>query len=46
MSIFRVPRDPPPELSNHKVILDNPTYETGSFEGFVMADTNYFAWFL
>ena len=46
MSIFRVPRDPPPELSNHEVILDNPTYETGSFEGFVMADTNYFAWFL
>lgn len=25
MSIFKVPRDPPPKLSNHEVILDDPT---------------------
>lgn len=26
--------------------LDNPDYATGSFEGFVMEDTNYITWFL
>ena len=46
MPIFRVPRDPPPELSSHEVILDDLAYETSSFEGFVMVDTDYITWFL
>jgi len=41
MQIFRVPRDPPPEISCLKMILDEPTYAIGSFEGFVTIDTNY-----
>ena len=41
MPIFRVPKDPPLELSSYEVILDDPTYETSSFEGFVTANTNY-----
>ena len=44
--IFRVPRNPPHKLSCSTVILDDPDYETGSFEGFVTEDTDYVTWFL
>lgn len=46
MPIFRVPRDSPFELSNSKIILDDPYYETSSFEAFVIVDTDYVTWFL
>lgn len=46
MLTFRVPRDPPLEISYPKVIVDDPAYATGSFEGFLIEDTNYAAWFL
>lgn len=46
MPVFRVPRDPPVELSYSTVILDNLNYRTSSFKGFVTKDTNYFTWFL
>ena len=46
MPIFKVPKNPPYELSYSAVILDYLDYETGSFEGFVMEDTNYVTWFL
>jgi len=46
MPIFRVPKDPPQELVHSEMILDNPNYMTGSFNGFVTKDTNYLTWFL
>jgi len=46
MPIFRVPRDPPQELSCSMLILDDLDYTTSSFEGFVTEDTDYFIWFL
>jgi len=46
MLTFRVPRDPPLEISYLKVIVDDPTYATCSFEGFVIEDTDYATWFL
>ena len=38
MPTFRVPRDPPLEISYLEVIMDDPAYGTGSFEGFVIED--------
>ena len=46
MPVFRVPRDPPQELTCFEVILDDPNYMTGSFDSFVTEDTDYFTWFL
>ena len=46
MSVFRVPKDPPRELSCSVVILDDLEYGIGSFEGFVTKDTDYVTWFL
>ena len=43
MLTFRVPRDPPLKISCPKVIMENPTYATGSFEGFVTEDIDYAA---
>ena len=43
MPTFRVPRDPPLEISCFEVIVDDPTYATGSFKGFLTEDTNYVA---
>ena len=43
---FRVPKGPPLEMSCPEVIIGNPTYVTGSFEGFVTKETNYATWFL
>ena len=41
-----MPRDPPLEISCLKVIVDDPAYATGSFEGFVIEGTDFAAWFL
>ena len=41
MLTFRVPKDPPLEISCPEVIVDNPTYAIGSFEGFLIKDTDY-----
>ena len=41
-----MPRDSPLELSNSEIILDDPYYETSSFEAFVTVDTDYVTWFL
>lgn len=46
MLIFRVPKDPPLEISCLEMVLDDPTYTIGSFEGFLTVDTDYAAWFL
>ena len=46
MPVFGVPRDPLQEHSCSKMILDNPNYTTGSFDGFITEDTDYFTWFL
>jgi len=46
MSVFRVLRDPPRELSYSVVILDDLDYGIGSFKGFVTKDTDYVTWFL
>ena len=40
---FKVPRDPPLEISCFEVIVDDPIYATGSFKGFLIEDTNYVA---
>ena len=45
MLIFRVPRDPPSEISFPDMVLDNPAYVIGSFEGFVTSNTDYATWF-
>lgn len=45
MPVFRVPKDPPQELLWFKEILDELDYTTGSFDGFVMDDNDYFTWF-
>lgn len=34
--IFRVPNDPPQELTHFEIILDNSDYMTGSFNGFAL----------
>ena len=39
--IFRVPKDPSLDTSCPKMVLDNPAYTIGSFEGFVTVDTDY-----
>ena len=46
ISTFKVPRDSLLEISCPEVIVDKPTYVTGSFEGFLTEDTNYATWFL
>ena len=46
MPVFKVPRDPPHDLSCFAVILVDLNYGIGSFEGFVTKDTNYVTWFL
>lgn len=46
MPDFKVPRDPPPWISYHDMILDDPAYVIGSFECFLIAATNYATWFL
>ena len=45
MPIFRVPRDLPPSLSSLVMILDDPTYVMGAFEGFLTVETKYTDWF-
>ena len=46
MLTFTVHRDPPLEISCPEVIVDDPTYAIGSFEGFMIEDTDYATWFL
>lgn len=46
MLTFRVPRDPPLKISCSEMIMDDPVYVTGSFEGFLIEDTDFAAWFL
>ena len=43
MLTFRMPRDPSFEFSCPEVIVDDPAYEIGSFEGFMIDDINYAA---
>ena len=46
MPAFRVPRDPPHQISCPNMILDDPAYAIGSFEGFLTVATDYATWFL
>ena len=41
MPTFRVPKDPPLEISCPEVIVDDLAYAIGSFEGFLIKDTDY-----
>ena len=41
MPTFRVPKDPPLEISYPEVIVDDPVYAIGSFEGFLIKDIDY-----
>ena len=41
VSTFKVPRVSLLEISWLEVIVDKPTYVTGSFEDFLTEDTNY-----
>ena len=43
MPTFRVPRDPPLEISYLKVIVDDPVCVIGCFEGVVTKDIDYVA---
>lgn len=46
MLTFRMPKDPPLEISCPEVVMDNLAYDTGSFGGFVIEDIDYATWFL
>lgn len=46
MSVFKVPRDPPPKISYPAMIMDNPAYAIGSFKGFLTVTIDYATWFL
>jgi len=41
MPTFRVPKDPPLEISCPEVIVDNPAYVIGSYVSFMIEDTEY-----
>ena len=41
MPVFRVPRDPLSRISYPEMILDDPDYVIGSFEGFITEATDY-----
>ena len=46
MLVFGVPRDPPPiGLSFESVVLDDPTYATGSFDAYMETSRDYVTWF-
>ena len=46
MSIFGVPRDPPPlGLSFESIIMDDSAYTTGSFDAYVDTSREYATWF-
>ena len=47
MSVFRVPRDPPPfGLSFKSIVLDDSACATGSFDAYVDTNRDYATWFV
>ena len=46
MSVYGVPKDPPPHgLSFKTIIMRNPDYATGSFDAYVDTNKDYATWF-
>ena len=46
MTVFEVPRDPPPlSLSFESIVVDNPAYTTGSLIAYVDTHRDYATWF-
>ena len=42
MSVFGVPRDPPPlGLSFESIVMENPAYTMGSFDAYVDTSRDY-----
>lgn len=47
MSVFGVPRDPPPPgLSFEPVVIDDLAYAMGSFDAYVDTSMDYATWFI